>query len=92
MKAGHLKEFLVDQGGRNAGQGSGGRNDRALPPPLAIIEVIPTALQGISWNSRRVVLSVVSSSKVDNEDQSEKKLKRAIALITFRETDLKGTS
>ena len=44
VKAGHLKEFLVDQGGGNADQGSSGRNNRPLPPPLEIIKVIPAAL------------------------------------------------
>ena len=92
VKAGHLKEFLVDQGGGNAGQGSGSLNDHALPPLLEIIQVIPAALRGISWSSRRVVLSVVSSPKVDNEDQPKKKLKRVIASITFSEIDLEGTS
>ena len=33
VKAGHLKEFLISQGGGNASQGSGGRNDCTLPPP-----------------------------------------------------------
>lgn len=92
MKAGHLKEFLVDQRGGDAGQGLSGRNDCTLPPSLGIIEVILAALRGISWSNRRAVLSVVSSPKVDNEDQLEKKIKRAIASITFRETNLERKS
>ena len=78
--------------GGNAGEGSGSQKYRALPPPLGIIEVIHAASRGISWSSRRVVLSVVSSPKADNEGRLEKKLKRAITPITFSETDLEGTS
>ena len=40
VKARHLTEFVVSQGGLNAGQGSRNRSNNALPPPLGIIEVI----------------------------------------------------
>ena len=90
VKAGLLKEFLVGQGGGNVGQGSSGRNDRALPPPLGIIEVIHATSRGISWSSQRGVLSVVSSFEVDDKGWLEKKLRRAITLITF--SDLEGIS
>ena len=42
-----------------------------------------------SW---RVILSVVSSPKADNEGWQEKKLKKAITTITFSETNLERTS
>ena len=39
-----------------------------------------------------MILSVVSSSKADSDGRLEKKLRRAITLITFSETNLTGTS
>ena len=77
---------------RECGPGVRHRKVCTLPLPLGIIEAIHAASQGISWSSRRAVLSVVSSPKVNNEGQLEKKFKRAIASITFSETDLEGTS
>lgn len=39
VKAGHLKEYAVGQGGDTTGQASGSQG-RTMPPPLNIIEVI----------------------------------------------------
>ena len=74
---------------RECGPGVRHRKVCTLPLPLGIIEAIHAASQGISW---RAVLSAMSSPKVNNEGQLEKKFKRAIASITFSETDLEGTS
>ena len=73
MKAGHLKEFLVDPEGANVGQGSESRNDRAFPPHLGIIKVIYATSQGISLNSRRGVLSMVSPFEADAMNRPEKR-------------------
>ena len=51
VKARHLNEFLVNQVGTSVGQGSGNRNDRTLPPPLGVIEVIHETSRGVSLNS-----------------------------------------
>lgn len=92
MKTRHLKEFLVSQEGVNLGQGSGSRNDCTLPPPLGVIKVIYATSRGISLNSRKGVLSVVSPPKANVMDRPKKRTKRISAPITFSETDLKGMS
>ena len=92
VKAGHLKEFVVDQGGRNVGQGSRSRNDHALPPPLGIIKVIYATSQGVRLSSQSGVLSVVSPFEANDEDRLEKRPREAIVPITFSEINLEGTS
>ena len=47
MKVGHLKEFIVGQGGGNVGQGLGSQGN-TLPLPLGIIEVIHAASIGMN--------------------------------------------
>ena len=47
VKARHLKEFVVGQGGSTAGQTLGNQGN-AIPPPLGIIEVIHVASMGAS--------------------------------------------
>lgn len=73
MKARNLKEFLVGQEGAIEGQGSGGQNDRTLPPPSGIIEVIHATSRGISLNSQKEVLSVVSPSEMKASNQLDKR-------------------
>lgn len=50
MKVGHLKEFVVGQGGGNVGQGLGSQGN-TLPLPLGIIEVIHGASIGMNVSS-----------------------------------------
>ena len=92
VKVGHLKEFLVSQEGANVGQGSGSRNNRALPPPLGIVEVIHATFRGINLNSWRGVLSMVIPSKAEASNRPNKRPWRAFVRITFSEADLEGTS
>ena len=47
VKARHLKEFVVGQGGSTAGQTLGNQGN-AIPPPLGIIEVIHATSIGTS--------------------------------------------
>ena len=52
VKAGHLKEFVVRQEGRNVRQGSGSRVN-TLPPSFGIIEVIHATSIGISTSHKK---------------------------------------
>ena len=66
-------------------------NDRALPPPLGVIEVIHATFQGVSLNSRRGILSVVTPPET-NVDRPKKRSRRTLVPITFSEADLEGMS
>ena len=57
MKAGHLKDFVVGQGGDTVGQTSRNRGN-ALPSPLGIIEVIHATSISTSTSCLRGILSV----------------------------------
>ena len=46
VKAGYLKEFVVDSGNRSIEQGAQQRGN-PLPPPLGVIEVIHAAPRGM---------------------------------------------
>ena len=58
VKARYLKEFVVDTGNRDAGQGTQQRGNPLLPP-LGVIEVIHVAPKGTAMAGRREVLTVV---------------------------------
>lgn len=77
-----MKEFVVEQGGGNVGQGSGNR-DNTLPPPLGIIEVICATSIGVNVSRRRGILSVAIPSGAEVIDQPEKRLRVNRDLITF---------
>nr|POE55396.1 hypothetical protein CFP56_58051 [Quercus suber] len=85
-----LEEFLVEQRGLDASQGSESRGNWACPPPLGIIEVIHALSRGMSFRERKGVLRVTSTSEVDSRNRTEKKLKRTLVLITFDEVDFEG--
>ena len=91
MKARHLKEFVVGQGGASISQGSGSRGNTLLPP-LGIIEVIHATSIRVSISRRRGILSVMTSPETETTDQLEKKPRKNSYSITFDEADLKGTS
>ena len=58
MKAGYLKEFMVDS--RNQGTEQGAQQRRnPLPPPLEVTKVIHAALRGTAMTRRKGVLAVV---------------------------------
>ena len=52
VKAGHLKEFVLDSGDRVAGQDTRQRGS-PLPPPVGVIEVIHAALEGLIAGRRK---------------------------------------
>lgn len=52
VKAGYLKEFVVDPRNKEAGQGARPRRN-PLPPPLGVIEVIHVVPRGTQMSRRR---------------------------------------
>ena len=91
IKAGHLKEFVVGQGGSTAGQTSGNQGN-AILPPLRIIEDIHAASIGVSASHRKGILSITSQQGPKTADQLEKRLRLTREPIAFGDDDLKGTS
>ena len=73
VKAGYLKEFVVDSGIRGAGQGAQQKGN-SLPPPLGVIEVIHVAPRGTTI-TRRGVLTVAPVGYCSGNQPSEKKMK-----------------
>ena len=88
MKAGHLKEFMVEPGNRGPGLGAQQRGN-PVPPPLGIIKVIH-AMSG-SKNVVRTRLSTVASAGDFSEDQPPtKRTKGRLEPIAFDDEDLVG--
>ena len=88
VKSGHLKEFVVDQEGVSAGQGSRNRSNNTLPPPLGIIEVIHATSMGISVSHQKGVLSVVTPPEANATNRPEKRLRRTSIPIIFYEASM----
>ena len=88
VKSGHLKEFVVDQEGVSAGQGSRNRSNNTLPPPLGIIEVIHATFMGISVSRQKGVLSVVTPPEANATNRPEKRLRRTSIPIIFYEASM----
>ena len=91
VKAGHLKEFVVDSGDRGAGQRTQQRGN-PLPPPFGVIEVIHAALGSLLVARRKGMLTVVPVEGCLGTQPSEKRMKLARKPIAFDDDDLKGTS
>ena len=89
VKAGYLKEFVVDSKNRGIDQGAQQRGN-PLPPPLGVIEVIHAALRGPIITSRGV-LTIVSTGNCVGEQSPEKKMKIKREPIAFGDEDLEGT-
>ncbi|XP_050249159.1 uncharacterized protein LOC126696465 [Quercus robur] len=83
VKAGYLKEFVVDSTDREAGQGVQQKRN-PLPPPLGVIEVIHVAPRGTATAKR--VLTVACTER----DSAKKKKKVERLTISFGEDDLEG--
>jgi len=66
VKAGYLKEFVVDPRNQEAGQGTRPWGN-PLPPPLGVIEVIHAASLGTLATKRRGVLAVILVESRSNE-------------------------
>ena len=90
MKAGHLKEFVVDSGNRGTRQGAQQRGN-PLPPPLGVIEVIHATQKGTVVTRRRGMLTVVPVEDCSGKEPSEKKMKFAREPLAFDDDDLEGT-
>ena len=84
VKAGYLKEFVVDSSNRDVGQGAQQKRN-PFPPPLGVIEIIHVAPRGAT--TIRKVLMVACM-----EGQSPvKMMKVGRQAISFDEEDLEGT-
>ena len=90
VKAGYLKEFMVDSGDRGAGQGIQLRGN-PLPPLLGVIEVIHAAPGSLTIARRRGVLTIVPVEGCSGIQPSEKKIKLARKPIAFDDNNLEGT-
>ena len=71
MKAGHLKEFVVESGNRGAGQGAQQKGNR-LSPPLGVIEVIHAASRGTDAAGRRVLVVASAGDCLENQPPVKK--------------------
>ena len=89
VKAGYLKEFVVDPRNQEAGQGTRPRGN-PLPPPLGVIEIIHSASRGTRVSNRRGVLVVVPVENCTGKQPSKKKLKFTGEPIAFNDDDLEG--
>lgn len=89
VKVGHLKEFMVGQGGSTTGKTSGNRGN-VLPPPLLIIEVIHAASISMRASCKKEVLSITPQQELEAGCRPEKRLRSNKELITFGHDDLEG--
>ena len=91
VRAGHLKEFVVEPRNQKAGQVAQPRGN-PLPPPLRVIEVIHAASRGILVTWRKGLLTVVPIESCQDEQPFEKKMKYTREPISFNDDDLEGTT
>ena len=89
VKAGYLKEFVVDPRHQGAEQGAP-RKGNPLLPSLRVIEVIHVTPKG-STITRREVLIVVPARDCLGEQPPDKKMRVGQELIAFGDEDLEGT-
>ena len=90
VKAGYLKDFVVDLENQDTGQGTRQRGN-FLPPPLGVIEVIHATSRGTTITKRKRVLAVVLAGYCSSEQPFKKKLSFTWEPITFNDNDLEGT-
>ena len=90
VKAGHLKEFMLDSGDRGVGQDTRQRGN-PLPPLVGVIEVIHAAMEGLIAGRRKGALTVVPVESRLDVQPPEKKMKFAQEPIAFDDDDLEGT-
>ena len=89
MKAGYLKEFVVDSRNQGAEQGAL-RKENPLPPPLGVIEVIHAAPRGLTI-TRKGVLTVALVGDCSGKQLPKKKIRIGREPIAFGNEDLEGT-
>ena len=89
VKAGCLKELMVDLGNQSTSQGAQQRGNPP-PPPLRVIEVIHAAPRG-PIITRRGVLTMVPTGNYAREPSPENKIKIGREPIAFGNGDFEGT-
>ena len=89
VKAGHLKEFVVDSKNRGIGQGAQQRGN-PLPPPLRVIEAIHATPRGTA-RTKIGVLTVAPVEDCPNKQPFEKRMKLTRETLAFDDNDLEGT-
>ena len=90
VKAGHLKDFVLDSGDRVAGQDTRQRGN-PLPHLVGVIEVIHVASEKLSAGRKKGVLTVVPVECNLDLQLPGKKMKFAREPISFDDDDLEGT-
>ena len=89
MKAGHLKEFVVESGKRGVGLGAQQKGNPLLLP-LGVIEVIRATPRGTNAAGWRL-LAVASTGDCSENQQPVKKMESQSKPIAFDDEDLEGT-
>ncbi|XP_023874302.1 uncharacterized protein LOC111986842 [Quercus suber] len=89
VKAGHLKEFVVNLGDWGTGQDTQQRGN-PLPLLLGVIEVIHATPRGTAV-TKKGVLTVVPVEDRPDKRPSEKKAKFVWEALAFDDDDLEGT-
>ena len=89
VKAGYLKEFVVDFGNWGTGQGAQQRGN-PFPQPLGVIEVIYVASRSTTV-TRKGVLTVMLVENCSNKQPFKKRTKFAREPFAFDDDDLEGT-
>ncbi|XP_050255263.1 uncharacterized protein LOC126701186 [Quercus robur] len=89
VKAGYLKEFVVDSGNRDADHGVQQKGN-PLPPPLGVIKVIHAASRSAA-TTRRGVLTVTPKETCAEGRSLRKRMKVGWLAISFDNKDLEGT-
>ena len=89
VKAGHLKEFVLDSRDRDTRQDTRQRGN-PLPPPVGVIKVIHAAPKGLIAGRRKGVLTVVPVGSCSDVQPSEKKIRSTREPIVFDDDDLEG--
>ena len=89
VKAGHLKEFVVEPGNRGPGLGAQQKGN-LISPPLGVIEVIQ-AMPGSTNTARIIVFTVASTGDFSEDQPPTKRTKGQLEPIAFDDEDLEGT-
>ncbi|XP_030941686.1 uncharacterized protein LOC115966626 [Quercus lobata] len=90
IKAGHLKDVVLDSGDRITGQDTRQRG-KPLPPLVGVIEVIHVAPEKLIAGRRKGVLTVVPVEGNPDLQSPGKKMKFVWEPISFDDDDLEGT-
>ena len=90
VKAGYLKDFVLDLGDRVVGQDIRQRGN-TLPPPVGIIEVIHVMQEKLIVGRRKGVLTVVLVEGNPGLQSPGKKMMFAQETVSFDDGDLERT-